>query len=110
MDAPRPSPARWLQGTSTSLERMPADILCVAVYTLAAGEILRGFMVSTVADRLGIDFYKATDMADAAHAAGFVRHEHGTVVLTVEGQARGATLTPPAAKKSADRRRSIREN
>jgi len=33
--------------------RSPADILCLALYTLAGGRILRGFMVQTVADRLG---------------------------------------------------------
>jgi hypothetical protein len=36
--------------------RAPADIMCLAVYTLAGGKVLRGFMVSTVADRLGIGF------------------------------------------------------
>jgi Mn-dependent DtxR family transcriptional regulator len=54
-------------------------------------------MVSTIADRLGIDFYRAAEMADAAHAAGLVRHEHGTVTLTGEGLARGATFKPPTA-------------
>jgi hypothetical protein len=85
--------------------RKPADIMCLAVYTLAGGRILRGFMVTTVADQLGIDFDQANDMADAAHAAGLVVHEHGTVSLTGEGQARGATLTPATAK-SVGRRRS----
>jgi hypothetical protein len=36
--------------------RTPADIMCLAVYTLAGGKTLRGFMVSTIADRLGISF------------------------------------------------------
>jgi Mn-dependent DtxR family transcriptional regulator len=71
--------------------------MCLAVYTLAGGKILRGFMVKTLADRLGIDFHRASAMADAAHAAGLVRHEHGTVTLTGEGHARGATLKPPKA-------------
>jgi Mn-dependent DtxR family transcriptional regulator len=79
--------------------RTPADILCLAIYTLAGSRILRGFMVSTIADRLGIEFDRATEMADAAHAAGLVRHEHGTVTLTGKGQARGATLTAPGASR-----------
>jgi Mn-dependent DtxR family transcriptional regulator len=73
--------------------------MCLAVYTLAGSKVLRGFMVSTIADRLGIGFYKATEMADAAHAAGLVRHEHGTVLLTGEGQERGATLTAPGSSR-----------
>lgn len=82
--------------------------MCLAVYTLAGGKILRGFMVATIADRLGIGFEEATDMADAAHAAGLVRHAHGTVVLTGDGQARGATLMPPVVKKSAPRHPPVR--
>jgi Mn-dependent DtxR family transcriptional regulator len=77
--------------------RTPADTVCLALCALADGGSLRGFMVSTIADRLGIDFYRAAEMADAAHAAGLVRHEHGTVTLTGEGLARGATFKPPTA-------------
>jgi hypothetical protein len=95
MAALTPSPARWLRGI-LPIAQTPSDILCIALHTLANGEVLRGFMVSTIADRLGIDFYRATVMADAAHAAGFVRHEHGTVVLTDAGQERGAALTASA--------------
>jgi hypothetical protein len=95
-----PTATRSLHG-SMPIARTPADILCLALYALAGGRVLRGFMVSTIADRLRIDFYRATEMADAAHAVGLVRHEHGTVVLTGDGQARGAMLTPPAVKKSA---------
>jgi hypothetical protein len=40
--------------------------VCLAVYTLAGGKVLRGFMVTIIADRLGIDFDRATEMADAA--------------------------------------------
>ena len=36
--------------------RTPADIMCLAVYTLAGGNVLRGFMVKSIADWLGIDF------------------------------------------------------
>jgi hypothetical protein len=69
--------------------------MCLAVYTLAGGKVLRGFLVPTIADRLGISFEQAEEMADAAHAAGLVVHEYGTVALTGEGQACGATLTAP---------------
>ncbi len=31
--------------------RSKADILCLAVYTLAGGNVLRGFMVETIAER-----------------------------------------------------------
>jgi hypothetical protein len=109
MGAPASTPARSLH-SSIPVARTPADILCLALYALAGGRVLRGFMVSTIADRLGIDFYRATEMADAAHAAGLVRHEHGTVVLTGDGQARAATLTPPAVKKSAGLRRQARQS
>jgi hypothetical protein len=34
--------------------RTPADIMFLAVYKLAGGKILRGFMVSTIAEWLGI--------------------------------------------------------
>ena len=81
------------------IARSKADIMCLALYTLAGGKVLRGFMVSTVADRLGITLERAEKMAAAA-AAGLMRHEHGTVTLTGEGQDRGATLTPPAVSRS----------
>lgn len=71
--------------------RSKADIMCLAVYTLAGGNVLRGFMVETIADRLGIDLERAEEMADAADAAGLVRHQHGTVILTGKGQDRGAS-------------------
>src|SRR3954453_20573813 len=75
--------------------RSPADILLLALYTLAEGRIMRGFMVQTVADRLGVPFEQAEEMAIAADTAGLVRHQVHTVTLTGEGQARGATLTAP---------------
>lgn len=76
----------------------PADILCLSLYVLAGGSVLRGFMVKTIADRLGIPIEQAEAMADAAHKAGLVRHEHGTVILTGEGQERGSTLTAPGSR------------
>lgn len=85
---------KWIMPSA----RTPADTLCLALCALAGGSVLRGFMVSTIAYRLGIDFYRAKTMADAAHEAGLVRHEHGTVVLTAAGQERSATLAPPAVK------------
>jgi hypothetical protein len=54
--------------------RSKADILCLAVHTMAGGNVLRGFMVATIADRLGIDFEQAEEMAIAAAKAGLVRH------------------------------------
>jgi hypothetical protein len=86
--------------------RSKADILCLAVYTMSGGNVLRGFMVQTVADRLGIEFDQATEMAIAAEKAGLVRHESypGTVTLTGKGLARGARLTPLEVKKPAGRR------
>ena len=78
--------------------RSPADVLCLALYTLAGGRIMRGFMVQTVADRLDVTFDEAEAMAVAAEAAGLVRHQVHTVTLTGEGQARGATLTVPSER------------
>jgi hypothetical protein len=84
--------------------RAPAHIMCLAVYTLAGGKVLRGFMVSTIADRLGIAFERAEEMAAAAATAGLVRHEFHTVTLTAEGEARGAILTALPVKRSTARR------
>lgn len=77
--------------------RSPADILCLALYTLAGGQVLRGFMVQTIATRLGVPFETAEKMAIAADAAGLVRHQAHTVTLTGEGQKRGAALTASVA-------------
>lgn len=85
--------------------RTPADILCLALYVLAGGSVMRGFMVKTVADRLGIPIEQAEAMADATHKAGLVRHEHGTVILTGKGQERGAKLTAPVRSRTASFRK-----
>ena len=79
--------------------------MCLAVYTLARGQRLRGFMVETIADRLGITLEQAEETAATADAAGLVRHQHGTAILTGKGQDRGAKLMPPAVRKTANRRR-----
>lgn len=86
--------------------RSPADVLCLALYALAEGRIMRGFMVSTIARQLAIPFEQADAMAIAAAAAGLVRHQVDTVTLTGEGQARGATLTAPVSRSSAGHRPS----
>jgi len=86
--------------------RTPADIMCLAVYTLAGGKVLRGFMVATIADLLGVSFEQAEEMAVAAAEAGLIRHELHTVTLTGEGEARGSILTALVLRKSADRRPS----
>jgi hypothetical protein len=88
------------------IARSKADIMCLAVYTLAGGKVLRGFMVATIADRLGISFEQAEEMADAAAEAGLVRHEFHTVTLTAEGEARGAILAVLEVKKPPGRRPS----
>jgi hypothetical protein len=71
------------------------------------GKMLRGFMVSTIADRLGIPFKQAVDMAAAAEA-GLVKHEFHTVTLTAEGQERWAILTILPVERSAARRSSAK--
>jgi hypothetical protein len=86
--------------------RSPADVLCLALYVLAEGKVLRGFMLTTIAGRLGIDFARAEAMAIAADAAGLVSHRAGTVTLTGDGQRRGATLTAPTVKTPAAHRPS----
>jgi len=60
---------------SMPVARSPADSLCLALYALAGGRVGRGFMVKTVADRLGISFERAEAMAVAAEVAGLVRHQ-----------------------------------
>jgi hypothetical protein len=83
--------------------RTHPDIFCLALYTLAGERGLRGFMLATISDRLGISFGQTERMAIAAAKAGLVKMEFGTITLTSEGQARGATLTAPTVKKSAGR-------
>ena len=58
----------------------------IALFALAGGRVGRGFMVKTVADRLGISFERAEAMAVAAAVAGLVRHEVHTLTLTGEGR------------------------
>lgn len=86
-----------------SAARSPADILCLAFYTLTGGRLLQGRMILTVAQRLGITERRASEMADAAAKAGLVKHEWGSVSLTAEGLARGATLTAPAPRRGSRR-------
>jgi hypothetical protein len=88
--------------------RTPADIMCLALYTLSGGKILRGFMVSTIADQLGIPFERAEEMAAEAAEAGLVKHEFHTVALTAEGEARAAILTVLPIERSAARRSSAK--
>jgi hypothetical protein len=64
-------------------------MLCLALYTLAEGKIMRGFMVSAVAWQIGVSFEEGEEMAASAAKAGLVRHEVSTVTLTGEGQSRG---------------------
>jgi hypothetical protein len=82
--------------------------MCLALYTLSGGKILRGFMVSTIADRLGIPFERAEEMAAEAAEAGLVRHEFHTVALTAEGEERGSVLTVLPIERSAARRSSAK--
>ena len=90
------------------IARSKADIMCLAVYAMSGGNVVRGFMVPTIADRLGIPFGQAEAMAIAAGKAGLVKLEFGTITLTGEGQERGAMLTAPAVKKPARSSRSAR--
>jgi hypothetical protein len=71
----RPGAGCMLRIEPMPVARSKADIMCLAVYTLAGGKVLRGFMVSTIADRLRISFEQAEDMAVAAAEAGLIRHE-----------------------------------
>lgn len=99
------SPTRRCYATAVPVARSPADILCLALYTLAGGQVLRGYMVQTIANRLGVTFDQAEAMAVAADEAGLVRHQMHTVTLTGEGLARGAALTAPAGVKTSGRSR-----
>lgn len=85
------------------IARSKADVLCLAVYTMAGGNVLRGFMAATIADRLGIDFDQAETMVIATAEAGLVRHEMHSVRLTAAGFDRAPTLTPPGSRSRAKR-------
>jgi hypothetical protein len=87
------------------LGRTRSDIFCLALYTLAVESGLRGFMLATISDRLGISFGQAERMAIAAAKAGLVKIEFGTITLTSKGLARGATLKPPESESQAKRPR-----
>jgi hypothetical protein len=77
--------------------RSKADIVCLAVYTLTDGRLLQGRMLMTVAQRLGITFDQAHQMAEAAAKVGLVQILHGSSVsLTEKSRQRGAILTSPA--------------
>jgi hypothetical protein len=79
---------------SKPVSRSPADIICLAVYTLTSGQTLQGRLVSTVAQQLGITFALTVELAEAAEAADLIHFEHGFLVsLTEEGRQRGATLS-----------------
>jgi len=78
------------------IARSKADLMCLAVYKLTGGRLLQGRMLMTVAQRLGVTFDQAHQMAEAAAAAGLVEVAHGSSVsLTAAGLKRGATLKPP---------------
>ena len=76
----------------------PSDRFCVALYTLTDGDMLRGFSLATISDRLGVSFGQAEVMAIAAAKAALVKLEFGTITLTSDGQRRAQVLTAPALK------------
>ena len=84
------------------IARTHADIFCLALYTLAGGDMLRGFTLATISDRLGISFGQAEVMAIAAAKAALVKLEFGTITLTGDGQTRAKMLAAPAFKTSAE--------
>jgi hypothetical protein len=55
--------------------------MCLAVHTPADGTVLRGFMIATIADRLGISFELAGEMAVAARRR---LNERGDISLAIE--------------------------
>ena len=82
----------------------PADVMCLTVYTLARGKVLHGFMISTVAERLGITLERAEEMAEAA--AGLARHQ-SVLILTGKGRIAGPSSSR-RARTSAGRHRPAR--
>lgn len=60
------------------IARSKADLMCLAVYKLTGGRLLQGRMLMTVAQRLGVTFDQAHQMAEAAAAAGLVEVAHGS--------------------------------
>jgi Mn-dependent DtxR family transcriptional regulator len=65
---------------------------------VTGGRLLQGRMLMTVAQRLGVPFDQAHQMAEAAAKAGLVDVVHSSsVTLTEKGRRRGATLKPPKA-------------
>ena len=66
-------------------------------------------MVATIAERLGIPFERAEEMAIAAAKAGLVRHLVHTVSLTAKGFNRAATLKPPAPSKPVKKPAGFRQ-
>jgi hypothetical protein len=62
----------------------PRDLFCTALYTLTGGK-LKGLMVATMADRLGITFETAEALAAECAGRGWLAHEVHTVALRGEG-------------------------
>ena len=83
------------------IARSPADIMCLAVYTLTGGKLRQGKLVTTLAQRLGITLDQAVELTEIAAKKGLIHYEHGaSISLTEKGRMRGATLIASAPKES----------
>ena len=71
----------------------PADILCLSLYTLAEGRIMRGVMLTTIRRQLGLEYDQVEKMAIAAAArpgSALGRHGHPDWGAGARGDADGA--------------------
>ena len=62
----------------------PEALFCAALYTLTGGK-LKGLMVTTMAEQLGITFERAEGLAEACAERGWLAHEVHTVALRQDG-------------------------
>jgi hypothetical protein len=75
------------------------ELFCAALYTLTGGK-LKGRMVTTMADQLGITFEDAEGLAEECARRGWLEHAMHTVSLRQDGFAaalRGLEAAPATA-------------
>jgi hypothetical protein len=85
----------------------PEALFCAALYTLTGGK-LKGLMVTTMADKLGISFERAEALAEACAERGWLDHKVHTVALRQDGFTVAKKIFDAAADRPARVRRPSR--
>jgi hypothetical protein len=83
------------------------ELFCAALYTLTGGK-LKGRMVTTMADELGITFEDAEALAEECARRGWLEHAMHTVTLRQDGYAAALRVLEPPTAAAPDRPRPRR--